>query len=159
MSQRSLYSIMRSFATFLRHPFDTHSQSPSWSSISPIPPKRTTSYSMKQARQQRRAKKAAPAPPAPKYTPPIRYARLQVLQNVARAQHLTSEPNAQLPDDVKDNLQEEWWQMVDEAMKILDPRLTCKVCGRIHEAQEATKIAEVLGLRWIRQMWKRSKRT
>ena len=33
--------------------------------------------------------------------------------------------------------------MFDEAMKILDAHLTCKVCGRIHEAQEATKIAEV----------------
>ncbi len=95
-------------------------------------------------RQQRRAKKVAPAPPAPKYNPPIRYARLQILQNIARAQHLIREPNAQLPEEIKENLQEEWWQLVDEAMKVLDKRLTCKVCRRIHEAPEATKMAEAL---------------
>src|SRR6187402_1985063 len=90
-----------------------------------------------------RQRKKADTPLKPEPQPPIGYARLQHLQNIARAQH-SSQPNAPLPENVKEDLQEEWWHIVDESMSILTTRLKCSVCASRHECSRSENMSTML---------------
>lgn len=99
-------------------------------------------WAREQARRSRKPKQSAPTPPSqPQQRSLISYTRLEHLQRVARAQHNTSSAsNARLPEEAKIELENEWWSIVDEAMTLLNRRLTCVRCGRIHKAPDTMKM-------------------
>ena len=70
-------------------------------------------------------------------TIPLGTGRISHLVAEARGQHLpTNDPNAELPNDIKQELWDEWYEIVDEALRVLDERSTCSECGEIHYAPD-----------------------
>ncbi|KAE8440756.1 hypothetical protein EG329_006615 [Mollisiaceae sp. DMI_Dod_QoI] len=89
------------------------------------------------------AKSRPPTESKPELPPPISYARLGHLQAVARTQHM-ADSDFRLPDHAREELEEEWLMMVEEAMLRFDNHLKCDSCGEKHECQQTGKLSSDL---------------